>query len=140
MTSISTTNKVRAAEALKEMPSGIYLPPNAVRTSVRVAVEATKHTDEEVNELVDQFAYVQLRYPYIKPIFLISALEPSELTRAGFIYETVIPESTWVLLDSPSNYQDYKDRRFYEMIEVYQAQRMVSSEPGQAIPRWVYER
>ena len=140
MSSTSITNSVRAAAALQDMPSGIYLPPNAVRTSVRVAVEATKHTDDEVNELVDQFAFVQLRYPYIKPIFLISALEPKELTKAGFIYETVIPESTWSLLDSPSTYQDYKERRFYEMIEVYQAHRMVSSEPGHAIPRWVYER
>jgi hypothetical protein len=129
-----------AQNAVQRMPSGHFLPPNAVRSAVRVVVDATEHTDADIPEMVERFAYAQLAYPYIKPVFLISALEPLELTRAGFLYETVVPESGWDEVAMGNSYEDYKQRRFHEMITVYRAQRMGKVVPGEAVPRWMYER
>lgn len=140
MNSMPTTRADSATEALEMMPSGIYLPPNAVKTSLRIAVDATAHTDQDIPDLVDRFSAVQLRFPFIKPVFLVSALDPAELTRAGYIYETVIPEAAWDKLDAPATYKEYQERRFHEMIVVYQAQKMVTVEPGEDLPRWIYER
>ena len=68
------------ATAVEIMPSGIYLPPNAVSTALRIVVEATTLDDDQIGELVDVFARLQLHHPYVKPIFLVSAMKPSELS------------------------------------------------------------
>lgn len=62
--------------ALERIPSGAFLPPNALRTAVRLVIDATDHRDSDIAALADEFVYTQLKYPYIKPVFLISALDP----------------------------------------------------------------
>lgn len=126
--------------AVERMPSGIYLPPNAVRTALRIVVDATTLDDDQIGELVDVFARLQLHHPYVKPIFLVSAMEPSELSAAGFMYETVIPESSWRSLKMRAPYRDYVERRVYELIKVYSAHRFGAYTAGMDIPRWFYER
>lgn len=133
-------NQVTASRALEMMPSGIFLPKDAVHTSNRVLVDATELADEDIPELVDKFVQLQLRYPYVKPVFLISALNPGELSRAGFIYETVLTEAWWGELGIDATYREYVERRVHEMISVYKTSRFSEIQPGQEIPRWLYER
>lgn len=118
----------------------ICLPPNAVRSSMRVVVDATGLTNDEIPEAVDRFVFLQLSFPYVKPIFLISALDPAALSNAGFMYETVLPESSWNKIRLDASYREYKERRVFEMVTVYQPERMGSIQPGEQIPRWMYER
>lgn len=127
-------------KALEQMPSGIYLPPNAVRDSSRIIVDATQYSAEELSELTNKFAYAQLKYPFIKPIFLISALNPTVLSEAGFIYETVMPQTAWGRLGTGVPYAEYIARRFHEMVKVFRAHKMGRINPGEVIPRWMYER
>lgn len=122
------------------MPSGIFLPKDAVHTSNRILVDATEFGDEDIPELVEEFVQVQLHYPYVKPVFLISALNPGELSRAGFIYETVLTKSWWGELGMEATYREYVERRVHEMITVYRTTRFSVIQPGQEIPRWLYER
>lgn len=137
---MSPSQRVGHSTAVERMPSGIYLPPNAVRTALRIAIEATTLDDDQIGELVDVFARLQLHHPYVKPIFLVSAMEPSELSAAGFMYETVIPESSWRSLKMRAPYSDYIERRVYELIKVYSAHRFGAYTAGMVIPRWFYER
>lgn len=134
------SNEISANRALEMMPSGIFLPQNAVHTSNRILINAVELTDEDIPELVDKFALLQLHYPYVKPIFLISALNPGELTRAGFIYETALTESSWNELGIEATYREYAERRVHEMIAVYKTGRVSAIAPGQEVPRWLYER
>lgn len=126
--------------ALEQMPSGIYLPPNARKSAMRVIVDATAFADDQIDQLVEQFALMQLHFPYVKPIFLISAMAPGALSAAGFMYETVTPEATWRDLAAPGTYREYKERRVVEMLNTYQANRVHVQEPSSRIPRWLYER
>ncbi|WP_392508043.1 glycosyltransferase [Naumannella halotolerans] len=127
-------------DSLERMPSGIYLPPNATKSSIRVVIDATTHTDAEIPGLVDDIAHIQLKYPYIKPVFLTSALDSVALSRAGYMYETVVSAERWHTLGTDMSHDEYVERRFYEMIAVYQPQRMARLTPGEKIPRWIYER
>lgn len=135
-----SSNQATAKRALEMMPSGIFLPNDAVHTSERILVQATEFADQDIPELVDGFVQVQLHYPYVKPVFLISALNPGELSRAGFIYETVLTESWWRGLEMEATYREYVERRVHEMISVYRTSRFAAIQPGQEIPRWLYER
>ncbi|MGO1736747.1 MAG: hypothetical protein ACTHZ9_10565 [Leucobacter sp.] len=134
------SNAISANRALEMMPSGIFLPKDAVHTSNRVLIEAVEFADQDLPDLVDKFVQMQLHYPYVKPIFLISALSPGELSRAGFIYETVLTESSWEELGIEATYREYTERRVHEMISVYRTSRFSVIRPGQEIPRWLYER
>lgn len=134
------SNQDTANRALEMMPSGIFLPKDAIRTSNRILVDATEFADDDIPELVDRFVQVQLRYPYVKPMFLISALNPGELSRAGFVYETVLTKSWWGELGMEATYREYVERRVHEMISVYKTSRFSAIQPGQEIPRWLYER
>lgn len=134
------SNEVTANRALEMMPSGIFLPKDAVHASNRILVDAVEFADEDIPELVDKFVLMQLHYPYVKPVFLISALNPGELSRAGFIYETVMTESSWNELGMEATYREYTERRVHEMISVYRTSRFSAIQPGQTIPRWLYER
>jgi len=134
------TNEVTANRALEMMPSGIFLPKDAVHTSNRILVDATELADVEIPELVDKFVQMQLHYPYVKPVFLISALQPGELSRAGFIYETALTKYWWEELGIEATYREYVERRVHEMISVYRTSRFTAMQPGQEIPRWLYER
>ncbi|TDT29959.1 glycosyltransferase [Naumannella halotolerans] len=132
--------KFSLPDSLERMPSGISLPSNAVKSAIRVVIDATTHGDADIPGLVDHITHVQLRYPYIKPVFLISALNSAALTRAGYMYETVVPADKWEALGTAMSHSEYVERRFYEMITVYQPQRMARIRPGEALPRWIYER
>lgn len=137
---MSASNSATLLGALERMPSGVFLPPNAVKSSTRIVVDATRFSEAQIPELVEKFALVQLHFPYVKPIFLISALSPGELSSAGFIYETVMPEASWTTMGMDSTYREYKERRLTEMIKVYAAARIGTIAPGTEIPRWFYER
>lgn len=126
--------------AVEQMPSGIYLPPNAVKSALRIVVDATTVADDRIDDMVDAFARLQLHHPYVKPIFLVSAMKPGELSAAGFMYETVIPASTWKSLSMGTTYREYVERRIFEMIKVYSAHRSGAYTQGMDIPRWLYER
>lgn len=132
---------INVERALEMMPSGVFLPPNATHSSDRVLINAVYHTDEDIPELVNKSAMMQLHYPYVKPVFLISAQNPGELTRAGFIYETVMAESAWnTFLGMEASHREYMERRVHEMISVYMVSRVAEILPKQEIPRWLYER
>lgn len=132
---------ITAERALEMMPSGVFLPPNATHSSDRVLIVAVQHSNDDILELVNKSAMMQLHYPYVKPVFLISAQNPGELTRAGFIYETVMPESAWgMVLGMEASHREYMERRVHEMISVYIVSRVAEILPGQEIPRWLYER
>lgn len=126
--------------AVAIMPSGIFLPHNAVDTALRVMVDATQFNDVELADLVDSFADIQMHHPYVKPIFLVATLDPAHLSAAGFMYETVMPESAWSQMCMTASYQEYKERRISEMISVYSANRAGTLAPGANVPRWFYER
>lgn len=137
---MSASQRAGHTTAVERMPSGIYLPPNAVKTALRIVVDATTLVDNQIGELVDAFARLQLHHPYVKPIFLISAMKPVELSAAGFMYETVVPANTWKSLTMITTYREYVERRIVEMIKVYSAHRSGAYTAGMDIPRWFYER
>lgn len=132
--------QVTLDRALKMMPSGNYLPTDAVHRSSRILIDAVDLDDEDIPWLVEKFVALQLHYPYLKPVFLITALSPQELSRAGFIYETALTPSAWEGLGVGASYREYAERRVHEMMAVYKTTGYWAVQPGREIPRWLYER
>lgn len=126
--------------AVEQLPSGVFLPSNAVRSARRVVVDATAFSDAQIKDLVDSFAELQLLHPYFKPIFLISAMHPEALLRSEYLFETVVQESSWPLSRQAGQYQDHVERRLIEMMHVYRTDRAGTIRPGENVPRWLYER
>lgn len=137
---MASDREVTAESAAMRFRSGIALPRNAVTSSLSLVVEATEFTNEDLGSLVDDFMSVQMHYPFIKPTFLISAMNPAPLNDAHFNFETAMTRSAWSLLKMTASYEEYVERRVSEMITVYSAQRAGRLTPGARVPRWFYER
>lgn len=137
---MASSSGLNVETAASRVRSGIALPPNAVRSSIRLVVEAADFSSDELNPLADDFMEIQLHYPFVKPIFLISAMDPRSLAEAGFLFETAMTRAAWSNLQASASYEEYVERRVSEMIAVYSAERAGRLAPGARVPRWFYER
>ena len=126
--------------ALGMIPSGRYLPEDARGGARRVLVVALRHDCVELAELADELLTLQLRYPYIKPIFLTTVMDASSLTNAGFLYETAMPAAMWRDAGFQAAHDAYLEARIGEMAATYQVARVTIVEPGEHVPLWVVDR
>lgn len=126
--------------ALAMVPSGRYLPTNAFAGALRILVVIADHDADQLSDFATGLLELQLHHPYLKPVLLITALDPEPLSAAGFLYETAMSEQMWERAGFVASHADYLDERIAEMAATYLVARTVRLGPGEAMPRWILDR